>query len=149
MPGEYYVAQTDVGTVTQYLAMPDVAAAMPPGKVLRWSSDTVSLGGQIYRALYVLDARPIITGEYLTDAKPVRDPQEGTLVTFTLNNEGGRRFGVETAKHIGDYMAIVLDQRVLGGPPLIQAAIRTLAQYTIGGKDLQDAADLALVLRAG
>src|SRR5258705_9348579 len=52
MPGEYYVANTDVGTVTQYLAMPEVAAAMPPGNVLRWSSDTVSLWGQTHRALY-------------------------------------------------------------------------------------------------
>jgi preprotein translocase subunit SecD len=56
---------------------------------------------------------------------------------------------VETAKHIGDFMAIVLDQRVMGRPPVIQGAIRTRGQITMGGKDLQAAADLALVLRAG
>ena len=149
MPGEYYVAQTDVDKIDHYLSLPQVQAAIPPGKVLRWGSDSTSLGNKTYRPLYVVDARPIITGEYLTDAKPVRDPQEGTLVTFTLNNEGGRRFGVETAKHIGDYMAIVLDQRVMGRPPVIQGAIRTRGQITMGGKDLQSAADLALVLRAG
>jgi preprotein translocase subunit SecD len=148
-PGEYYVALTDVDKIDKYLSLPQVQAALPPGKVLRWGSDSSSAGNKFYRPLYVLDARPIITGEYLTDAKPVRDPQEGTLVTFTLNNEGGRRFGVETAKHIGDFMAIVLDQRVMGGPPVIQGAIRTRGQITMGGKDLQDAADLALVLRAG
>lgn len=149
MPGEYYVAQTDVDKIDHYLSLPQVQAAIPPGKVLRWGSDSTSLGNKMYRPLYVVDARPIITGEYLTDAKPVRDPQEGTLVTFTLNNEGGRRFGVETAKHLGDYMAIVLDQRVMGRPPVIQGAIRTRGQITMGGKDLQAAADLALVLRAG
>jgi preprotein translocase subunit SecD len=149
MPGEYYVAQTDVGTVTQYLAMPDVAAAMPPGKVLRWSSDTVSLGGRTYRALYVLDAKPIITGEYLTDAKPNTSPTEGNLVQFTMNNEGARRFRTETGRHIKDYMAIVLDQRVMGQPPIIQSAIGANGQITMGGKDLQAAQDLALVLRAG
>ena len=149
MPGEYYVANTDVGTVTQYLAMPEVAAAMPPGKVLRWSSDTVSLGGRIYRALYVLDAKPIITGEYLTDAKPNTSPTEGNLVQFTMNNEGARRFRTETGRHIKDYMAIVLDQRVMGQPPIIQSAIGANGQITMGGKDLQAAQDLALVLRAG
>jgi preprotein translocase subunit SecD len=149
MPGEYYVAQSDVDKIDRYLSLPQVQAAIPPGKVLRWGSDSTSLGNKMYRPLYVLDARPIITGEYLTDAKPVRDPQEGTLVTFTLNNEGGRRFGAETAKHLGDYMAIVLDQRVMGRPPVIQGAIRTRGQITMGGKDLQAAADLALVLRAG
>jgi preprotein translocase subunit SecD len=149
MPGEYYVAQSDVDKVDRYLSLPQVQAALPPGKVLRWGSDSTSLGNRMYRALYVLDARPIITGEYLTDAKPVTDPQEGTLVTFTLNNEGGRRFGAETAKHLHDFMAIVLDDRVMGRPPVIQGAIRTRGQITMGGKDLQAASDLALVLRAG
>jgi preprotein translocase subunit SecD len=149
MPGEYYVAQTDVGILTQYLALPEVAAALPPGKVLRWSSDTVSLGGGIYRALYVLDAKPIITGEFLTDAKPNTSPTEGNLVQFTMNNEGARRFRNETARHIKDYMAIVLDQRVMGQPPIIQSAIGANGQITMGGKDLQAAQDLALVLRAG
>jgi preprotein translocase subunit SecD len=149
MPGEYYVAQSDADKIDRYLTLPEVKAALPPGKVLRWGSDSTSLGNRMYRALYVLDARPIITGEYLTDAKPVTDPQEGTLVTFTLNNEGGRRFGMETAKHLQDYMAIVLDDRVMGRPPVIQGAIRTRGQITMGGKDLQAASDLALVLRAG
>jgi len=149
MPGEYYVAQSDVGLVTQYLAMPQVVAALPPAKVIRWSSDTVSLGNRVYRPLYVLDAKPIITGEYLTDARPNTSPTEGNLVQFTMNNEGARRFRTETSRHIKDYMAIVLDQRVMGRPPVIQSAIGANGQITMGGKDLQAAQDLALVLRAG
>ncbi|HEX9219179.1 MAG TPA: protein translocase subunit SecD [Gemmatimonadaceae bacterium] len=149
MPGEYYVAQSDVGLVTQYLSMPEVQAALPPAKVIRWSSDTLSYGGTIYRPLYVLDAKPIITGEFLTDAKPNTSPTEGNLVQFTMNNEGARRFRTETSRHIKDYMAIVLDQRVMGRPPIIQSAIGANGQITMGGKDLQAAQDLALVLRAG
>lgn len=149
MPGEYYVAETDVNLMTRYLSMPEVAAALPPGKVVRWSSDTVSLGNRVYRNMYVLDAKPIITGEYLTDAKPNSSPTEGNLVQFTMNNEGARRFRTETARHVKDYMAIVLDQRVMGRPPIIQSAIGANGQITMGGKDLQSAQDLALVLRAG
>jgi preprotein translocase subunit SecD len=149
MPGEYYVAQSDVALLTQYLTMPEVVAALPPGKVVRWSSDTVSLGNSVYRPLYVLDAKPIITGEFLTDANPNTSPTEGNLVQFTMNNEGARRFRNETSRHIKDYMAIVLDQRVMGQPPIIQSAIGANGQITMGGKDLQAAQDLALVLRAG
>jgi preprotein translocase subunit SecD len=129
--------------------MPEVQAVLPPGKVLRWSSDTLSLGNSIYRPIYVLDAKPIITGEFLTDANPNSDPIEGNLVQFTMNNEGARRFRAETSRHIKDYMAIVLDQRVMGRPPVIQGAIGANGQITMGGKDLQAAQDLALVLRAG
>src|SRR5436190_2289941 len=149
MTGEYFVAQNDVNLVTQYLSMPQVAAALPPGKVVRWSSDTLSYGNRIYRPLYVLDAKPIITGEYLTDAKPNTSPTEGNLVQFTMNNEGARRFRNETGRHVKDFMAIVLDQRVMGQPPVIQSAIGANGQITMGGKDLQAAQDLALVLRAG
>ena len=149
MPGEYYVAQNDIPLLTQYLTMPEVQAALPPGKVIRWSSDTVSLGNTIYRPIYLLDAKPIITGEFITDAKPNSDPIEGNLVQFTMNNEGARRFRTETARHIKDYMAIVLDQRVMGRPPQIQSAIGANGQITMGGKPLQAAQDLALVLRAG
>ena len=149
MPGEYYVAKTDVPTINRYLAVPDVQAALPPGKVIRWSADTSVLGGRVYRAFYVVDARPIITGEYLIDAKPASDPVEGTKVEFTLNREGGRRFQTETARHVKDYMAIVLDTLVMGRPPIIESAIGTRGQITMGGRDLQAAQDLALVLRAG
>ena len=150
MPGEYYIAESDYLTAQQYLQLPAVAAAMPPGKTLRWGGEPVSRGATMYRPLYVVDTRPIITGEYLTDAKPNQVPIEGTVVEFTLNNEGGRRFRNETGKHVGDYMAIVLDDRVMGRPPVIQSAIGTRGQITMGqGRSLQEAQDLALVLRAG
>ena len=148
-PGEFLVAMSDVSTLTRYLAMPEVASALPPGKVVRWGVDSTSFGTLWYRSIYVLEARPIITGEYLTDAKPNTVPVEGTVVEFTLNNEGGRRFKSETAKHIKDFMAIVLDDKVTGRPPVIQSAIGTRGQITMGNRDLQAAQDLALVLRAG
>ncbi len=149
LPGEFYVAETDVATMERYLAYQQVKDILPPGKVLRWSGDTTSLGNKRFRALYVLDALPILTGVDLTDAKPNTSPTEGTIVEFQLNREGGRRFQQQTSRHIKDFMAIVLDQRVMGRPPVIQSAIASRGQITMGGRDLQAAQDLALVLRAG
>ena len=149
MPGEYFVADADLLTLESYLAMPEVQAAIPPGKVLRFGSDSSLLASKLYRTIYVLDARPIITGENLVDAKPNSSPTEGTIVEFQFNNEGGRKFRNETSKHIKDFMAIVLDDRVIGRPPVIQSAIGSRGQITMGGRDLQAASDLALVLRAG
>ena len=149
MPGEYYVSTSDVPTVSKYLSYPDVAAALPPGKTLLWGT-TADLGtGSSVTPLYVVDTKPIITGEYLTDAKPATDPVEGNIVQFTLNSEGGRRFRQETGKHVGDYMAIVLDGKVMGRPPVIESAIGTRGQITMRGQPLQQVQDLALVLRAG
>jgi preprotein translocase subunit SecD len=149
MPGEYLVAAQDAPKAEHWLSLPQVQAALPPGKTIRWGNDSLSLGGQTYHSFYVVDAREIINGESLQDAKPNNSPIEGTVVEFELNNEGGRRFRTETGKHIGDYMAIVLDDRVMGRPPVIQGAIGTRGQITMGRRDLQEAQDLALVLRAG
>lgn len=150
IPGEYFVATGDVALLEQYLGIEAVKNALPPGKEVLWGSDTTSLGGSAYRAFYMVDSRPIITGEYLQDARPNQSPIDGTVVEFQLNNEGGRQFRRETARHIQDYMAIVLDDRVMGRPPIIQGAIGTRGQITMGqGRDLREAQDLALVLRAG
>jgi preprotein translocase subunit SecD len=148
IPGQYVIPSTSYAAVQRYLQVPEVQAALPPGKVIRWGSDSLVQGSTTYRTLYVLDARPIITGEYLTDAKPVTDPVEGNVVTFTLNAEGGRRFKNETGRHLKDNMAVVLDDRVMTAP-VIQSAIGRNGQITMGGGTLQDAQDLALVLRAG
>jgi preprotein translocase subunit SecD len=148
-PGEFYVALDQIPALDTYLRDTVVAAAMPPGKDFFAGTDSVSLQGKWYRAYYSVDSKPIITGDALKDARPNQNTMDGTVVEFTLDNEGGRRFRNETGKHIGDYMAIVLDGRVMGRPPIIQGAIGTHGQITMGGKSLADAQDLALVLRAG
>jgi preprotein translocase subunit SecD len=148
-PGGFYVASDNVPTLDGYLADSAVKSALPPGKEFLPGTDSAMLGGKQYKAYYLVDAKPIITGDYLKDARPNQQALEGTVVEFTLSNEGGRRFRNETGKHIGDYMAIILDDRVQGRPPVIQSAISTRGQITMGGKSLADAQDLALVLRAG
>ncbi|HJU89423.1 MAG TPA: protein translocase subunit SecD [Gemmatimonadaceae bacterium] len=149
MPGEYFVERANLDRIRHYLDLPQVRAALPPGKVIRFGAEDESVRGEPLVPFYVLDTRPIITGEFLTDARPNTDPIEGNIVQFNLNNEGGRLFKRETGRHVGDYMAIVLDQRVMGRPPVIQSAIGTRGQITMRGQPVQAAQDLALVLRAG
>jgi preprotein translocase subunit SecD len=147
-PGQYVVSEADYLRMQSLLDSAQVQAALPPGKVLRWGADTLVVNGQVYRTLWCLDSRPIITGEYLTSARPATDPVEGNTVQFELSREGGRRFQSETAKHIKDYMAVVLDERVITAP-VIESAIGSRGQIRLGGGSLQAAQDLAIVLNAG
>lgn len=147
-PGQYLVAIADEPLLRRLLDTLPIQNALPPGKEVRWAADTVAVGADVYRELWVLDARPIITGEYITDARPQQDPAEGAVVAFTLNAQGARRFRTETGRHVGDLMAIVLDERVITAPR-INSAIGRNGQITMGSRQLQEAQDLALVLRAG
>jgi preprotein translocase subunit SecD len=148
IPGEFLVLLNDVPKAERYLSLPAVRQLIPPGKEILWGSDTMAVGPQLARGLYVVDARAIIDGTYLIDAAPSQAP-EGIVVSFTLSNAGGRIFERETSRHIKDHMAIVLDDRVVSQPPIIQSTIRSRGQITLGGNRLQEATDLALVLRAG
>ncbi|HEY7481318.1 MAG TPA: protein translocase subunit SecD [Gemmatimonadales bacterium] len=149
-PGEYMVAETAFPRVDSLLNIPAVARQVPRGLTLRWAAQPTSVGVEAYRFLYVLDDRPIITGSSLEDAQAQIDPlTNGPIVTFQLDRAGGRKFGEETGRHVGDFMAIILDGRVQGRPPVIQSRIGRNGQITLSGRTLQEAQDLALTLKAG
>src|SRR5918995_788565 len=150
IPGEYAVSETAFPRVDSLLSIPAVARQLPRGVSLRWSAAPTSVGVQPVRFLYVLDEPSIVTGSNLVDAQAQLDPlTNGPIATFELDRAGGRKFGEETGKHVGDYMAILLDGRVQGRPPVIQSRIGRNGQITLAGRTLQEAQDLALTLKAG
>src|ERR1700752_223647 len=150
LPGEFLVPEEQWAQADSLITRPDVRAQMPRGIELRWGAATESRAAKSFRALYAVDSRPIITGEELVKANARRDQVTNqSIVTFQLSRRGGRKFGQETARHVGDYMAIILDGRVQGQPPVIRSQINANGQIELGTKPLQEASDLALVLRAG
>jgi preprotein translocase subunit SecD len=149
-PGEFLVPEEQVSTAESLLARPDVQRLMPRGLDLKWGTEVESRGGRSYRALYAVDQRPIITGDELEKATARRDQMTNqSIVEFVLSRKGGRMFERETGRHVNDFMAIILDGRVQGTPPVIKSQIGQRGQIELGSKSLQDANDLALVLRAG
>ncbi len=150
IPGEYLVEEGAVVRVDSLLNIPDVRTLFPRRYEYRWSAAPLSLGAKSYRPLYVLEDRPIVTGSNLVDAKEAIDPlTSGPIVTFELDRKGARDFGEGTGRNVGNYMAIMLDDRVQGRPPVIQERIERRGQITMSGKSITEARDLALTLRAG
>ncbi|HLG06164.1 MAG TPA: protein translocase subunit SecD, partial [Gemmatimonadales bacterium] len=150
MPGEFAVLETAFPRADSLLNLPQVKSLWPRNVELIWAADPTPAGVNQYRLLYVVEERPIITGENLVDAQAAIDPlTNGPIVRFELDRAGGRRFGTETGRHVNDYMAIILDQRVQGRPPIIQSRIDRSGQITLGNRSLVEAEDLARTLRAG
>ena len=149
--GQFLVLEQDVPTVERYLALEGVKQAIPRDTELLWSADPIAGGGEAYRTLYVLEDQPLLTGEDLADAGPAaRDPTYNQpYVPFETTRRGARKFERGTSRHVGDLMAIALDRRVTSAPVIRQTLSRR-AQIELGtGSTLQEAQDLALVLRAG
>ena len=150
VPGEYLVPETAYPRVDSLLRIPDVRRLLPRDLEFRWNFQPTSVGVQSYRFLYVLQKDAIMNGEHLIDAQAGLDQvTNGPIVTFELDRTGGRRFGRLTQAHVGDYMAILLDNRVQGPPPVIQSRIDRRGQITLDGRSITEARDLALTLKAG
>jgi preprotein translocase subunit SecD len=150
LPGEYMVPEPAFPRADSMLNLPEVRRHLPRGVELFWNVRPTSVGAAPFRFLYVLEDRPLITGQSLVDAQAQLDPlTNGAVVVFDLDRAGARRFGAGTQQHIGDYMAILLDGRVQDRPPVIQSRIDRRGQITLGGRSIQEAQDLALTLKAG
>ena len=97
----------------------------------------------------IVSKRIIISGENLIDANPRLDNQTNeTVVTFTLDRVGAKKFGRATSKSIGKRLAIILDGKIISAPVVQDAIIGGSGQIT-GNFTFQSATDLALLLRSG
>ena len=93
--------------------------------------------------------RIIISGDNLLDAQPKMDTQTNqTIVSFSLDRVGAKRFGKATSSGIGKQLAIVLDGKIISAP-VIRDTIASGSGQISGGFTFQSATDLALLLRSG
>ena len=147
--GAYLVATEDVEVAMRFLALPEVQRVLPRNVSLHWYVEPIGVGQRTYRRLIVTEEDAFVTGEMLEDAAAQRDPQfNQAQVTFQFNRAGGRRFSNFTTQHIGDYIAIVLDDEIVSAP-VVRDRIGASGVIEMGNADMAEAADLALVLRAG
>ena len=93
--------------------------------------------------------RIIISGDNLLDAQPKMDTQTNqTIVSFSLDRVGAKRFGKATSTGIGKQLAIVLDGKIISAP-VVRDTIASGSGQISGGFTFQTATDLALLLRSG
>jgi len=97
----------------------------------------------------IVSKRIILSGDNLLDAKPrMNNDTNETVVTFSLDRVGAKRFGKATSNGIGKRLAIILDGKIISAP-VIRDTIATGSGQISGGFTFKSATDLALLLRSG
>jgi preprotein translocase subunit SecD len=99
------------------------------------------------QTFYMISRASAVTGRDLRSADATRDENGQPAVNFNLTGEGGRRFGAFTGSHVGDNLAVVLDNKV-------QEVAVIKSQITDSGMingrfTQQETKDLSMVLRSG
>ncbi len=98
---------------------------------------------------YVIKKQVLVSGSDLTDAQPGFDQRSGQpIVSFRFNSSGSRKFAVATTENVKQPFAIVLDNEVISAP-VIQEPITAGSGQISGNFTVQQANDLAILLRAG
>ena len=106
-----------------------------------------------YYRLYYLEKKPELTGGIVEEARADLGSLGGgsagqPVVSLSMNSEGSRTWSRVTGANVGERIAIVLDQKVHMAPSIREKIPGGRTQIE-GFADLNEAKDLAIILRAG
>jgi preprotein translocase subunit SecD len=122
---------------------------LPPGTEILYRTTEGPQADRKGRIPFLLKRRTLLTGEYLTDARVQIDSRDNRpYISMSFNARGGRLFERITGDNIGKRLAIVLDRNVYSAPVIQDRIPGGRAQIT-GNFTMEEARDLAIVLRAG
>ena len=124
-------------------------ANLPPGDELNYIYRRDHLSGRVSKEPIVIRKRTAMTGETITDARVRMDSQfNEPYVSVSFDARGKRQFGDLTSRNVKKRLAIVLDGKVQSAP-VIQEAITGGEARITGDFTMEEARDLAVVLRSG
>ncbi|MDW2995197.1 MAG: protein translocase subunit SecD [Alphaproteobacteria bacterium] len=89
-----------------------------------------------------------VSGDSLKDSQADFDQNNMPVVSTVFDASGARKFAKLTTEHVGERFAIVLDGQVLSAPVIREPIPGGRGQIS-GGFALQEAKDLAVLLRSG
>ncbi|CCQ73036.1 protein translocase subunit SecD [Magnetospira sp. QH-2] len=124
-----------------------LSGRVPPRSMLVPSADEIDPASGQPR-MYVVHKRVQLSGENLEGSQPTFDQQNRPVVSFSFDGIGGRKFAKITTENTGKPFAIVLDGKVISAPRINEPILGGSGIIT-GGFSVQEASDLALLLRAG
>jgi protein-export membrane protein SecD len=96
---------------------------------------------------YVINSKEELDGSSIADAFPANDGFNN-VISFKLNDVGGKKFGEITRKNVGRMMAIILDGNVLMAP-VINTPILGGSGMITGNFKPSEAREIAILLKSG
>ncbi len=122
---------------------------VPPGDIVLYGYKVNSETGAKRKIPYLLKKKTLLTGESLEDAKVTISDRFGEpYVSLKFDSQGARDFDRITAENVKKRLAIVLDG-IVHSAPVIQERISGGNAQITGLFTMEEARDLAIVLRAG
>ncbi|MEP0713423.1 MAG: protein translocase subunit SecD, partial [Algoriphagus sp.] len=144
----------DTMAINRIIKNPDYKSLLPRDIKLLWGvkpfeaeDGTETLELYAIQAERGTDEAPL-EGDVVTDARQTLDQTSRPAVSMQMNAEGARKWRKLTAENIGRRIAVVLDDYVYTAP-VVNGEIPTGQSEISGNFSLQEAQDLANILKSG
>jgi preprotein translocase subunit SecD len=121
---------------------------IPPDDEILFERNVDRDSGRVTKTPYLIKKRVALTGDVLTDARVAIGEFQNAYVSINFDSTGAKLFERITAENVKKRMAIILDNTVYSAPVIQERIGGGRAQIT-GSFTMEEANDLAIVLRAG
>ena len=147
-----YVSALDTAKFTEYINLSEVSNVFPKDVALLYSAKSFG-DKQKFFTVYAIkkntnSGKAPLDGSVVTQARQDYDQNGQVVVSMQMNTLGGKSWRDLTRKNIGNSIAIVLDNQVYSAPN-VNSEIDGGSSQISGGFDVQEATDLANVLKTG
>ena len=157
LPGDIGIEEKNVYAFKKLLAKPEVQSKLNNANgqfLLSQEVETATTNDAVsFYRLYYLEKKPELTGGIVEEAEANLGSLGGgsagqPVVSLAMNSEGSRTWSRVTGSNVGERIAIVLDQKVHMAPSIREKIPGGRTQIE-GFADINEAKDLAIILRAG
>ena len=154
----YLVYEKDFEEIKAFLDSESIRQFIKSNNKIVWDNDVLNFSQNFdnsmpFRRTYLVSSNPAISGGMIQTPKAVvsemgTDNAGQWVVNLDMTKEGRQKWSRFTGKHINRQVAIILDGKVFMAP-FIRDQISSGATQISGFSDMQEAKDIASVLKAG
>ena len=147
------VAVKDTARVNELLAMKEIQSFFPPRLKFLWTAKPYDEEGKFVQLIAIKidnrDGKAALEGDVIVNASQQFDQFSGAPeISMSMNGEGANKWRILTGGHIGESIAIVLDDLVYSFPT-VNGEISGGQSSISGNFEIEEAKMIANILKAG
>ncbi len=148
---DFIVYPENISIVKNILSKDEIKAVLPADYIFMWGREKTK-DGINQTILYLVEKNPVLKGDAILDARAAigtNDNPYGVKVELTMNKNAKSRWASITGSNIGRRIAFSLDSTIVSAPVVRERIPSGNTEISMGNATINDAKDLAIILKAG
>ncbi|PIP14223.1 MAG: protein translocase subunit SecD, partial [bacterium (Candidatus Stahlbacteria) CG23_combo_of_CG06-09_8_20_14_all_34_7] len=148
---DFIVYPENIQIIKDIIAIDEVNKLIPADYIIMWGREK-EREGTTNTILYLVEKNPVLKGDAILEAIPgigTSDNPYGVKVQLTMNKTAKNKWASITGSNIGRRIAFSLDSIIVSAPVVRERIPSGNTEISMGNGTINDAKDLAIILKAG